>query len=84
MWITMCISCGYLVNNNTFINNLFTAQISNKYYKVYKLWLYRCYSTLIHTLYTSKNLSFIVLLKQKVMLSTLSTNTITITTKKNI
>ena len=84
MWITMCISCGYLVNNNTFINNLFTTQISNKYYKVHKLWLYRCYSTLIHTLYTPKNLSFIVLLKQKVMLSTLSTITITITTKKNI
>ena len=80
----MCISCGYLVNNDGFINNLFTAQISNKYYKVYKWWLYRCYSTLVHTLYTSKNLSFIVFLKQKVMLSTLSTNTITITTKKNI
>ena len=84
MWINMCISCGYLVNNNTFINNLFTAPFGYKYYKVNKSWLYRCYSTLIHTIYTAKNSSFIVLLKQKVMLSTLSTNTITITTKKNI
>lgn len=84
MWINMCISCGYLVNNNTFINNLFTTPFVYKYNKVNKLWLYRCYSTLIHTIYTPKNSSFIVLLKQKVMLSTLSTNTITITTKKNI
>ena len=84
MWISMCISCGYLVNNNTFINNLSTMRFNNKYYKVNKLWLYRCYSSLVHTLYTPKNLSFIELLKQKVMLSTLSTNTITITIKKNI
>ena len=84
MWISMCISFLYLVNNSIFINCLFTLEDYYKYNKVYKNNLYRCYSILNHIIYTYKNLSFIVLLKQNVGVSTLSTNTITITIKKNI
>lgn len=80
----MCISCEYLVNNNSFVHKLSSYKNELKIRKVHKSFLSICYTFLNHSFYTSLNLRFIQVLRQNITLSTLSTNTITITTKKNI
>lgn len=84
LWINMCITCEYLVNNSLIVHTLSSLEIRAYITKVYKLVLSIGYTIINHSFYTAINLSFILNLRQKTTFSTLSTNTITITTKKNI
>lgn len=84
MWISMCINWEYLVNNRLFIHTLSSYDLNDNIKRVYKSILSICCTYIRHSIYTAINLSFILNLKQNIMMSTLSTNTITITTKKNI
>lgn len=80
----MCISCEYLVNNINLLHTLSSNKNKLIIKRVYKSLISICYTYINHSFYTSLNLSFVLDLRQNITLSTLSTNTNTITVKKNI